>query len=74
VARELRRMATADAQRVMAAIESLADNPRRRGARKLVNQPGWRVRVGVYRILYEVDDRNKRVTVYRAGHRRDVYR
>jgi mRNA interferase RelE/StbE len=34
----------------------------------------YRIRVGDYRILYEVDDPRKRITVYSIGHRRDVYR
>jgi mRNA interferase RelE/StbE len=34
----------------------------------------YRIRVGVYRVLYEVDDRRKRVTIYSVGHRREVYR
>jgi len=53
VVRELGRVPKADANRIIAAIESLAKNPRPRGARKLVEQPGWRVRIGAYRILYQ---------------------
>lgn len=74
VARELRRIPAADAERLINAIETLAKNPRPRGVKKLVQQPGWRVCIGVYRILYEVDDAEKTVTVFRAGHRRKVYR
>lgn len=74
VARELSRVPAADAKRIIAAIESLAKNPRPRSARKLVDQPGWRVRVGAYRILYQVDDDTSAVTVFRAGHRREIYR
>jgi len=74
VVRELSHVPAADAKRLFAAIESLAKNPRPRGARKLVDQPGWRVRVGAYRILYEVEDDSSAVTVFRAGHRREIYR
>jgi len=74
VVRELRGLPERDAERLMKAVDSLAENPRPSHARRLVNRPGWRIRVGVYRILYEVDDRRRVVTVYRAGHRRDVYR
>jgi len=35
---------------------------------------GYRIRVGVYRIIYEVDDAARVVTVYRIRHRREVYR
>lgn len=34
---------------------------------------GWRIRVGDYRVLYRVDDHERRVLIYRIGHRRDVY-
>ena len=74
VARELRRIPATDAERLIKAIEALRKKPRPRGVRKLVNQPGWRIRSGNYRILYEIDDKKKRITVFRAGHRREVYR
>ncbi|MFH0794312.1 MAG: type II toxin-antitoxin system RelE/ParE family toxin [bacterium] len=74
VVKELRRLPVSDAERLIESIECLANNPRPPGARKLVNQPGWRIRIGSYRVLYEINDSNKVVTVYRAGHRREVYR
>jgi mRNA interferase RelE/StbE len=62
-------------QRVRAAIDLLADNPRPPGCTKLTGEddPYW-VRVGVYRIVYEVLDDRLLVHVVRVGHRRDVYR
>ena len=74
VVRELRRIPAAQARRILAAIEALGNNPRPLQATKLVGQPGWRVRVGDYRTLYQVDDGKNLVTVFRAGHRREVYR
>ncbi len=74
VDKELRRIPSADAERLIRAIEGLSRNPRPRSAKKLVNQPGWRVRSGNYRILYEIDDDKKLITVFRAGHRREIYR
>lgn len=62
-------------QRVRAAIDLLADNPRPPGCTKLVGEDDtYRVRVGVYRIVYEVLDDRLLVHVVRVGHRRDVYR
>ena len=61
-------------ERVKSAIGKLADNPRPRGSRKLIGRDGWRVRVGEYRVVYEIDDNNRSVTVLHVGHRRDVYR
>jgi mRNA interferase RelE/StbE len=59
---------------IIAAITALSDNPRPSGAAKLVNRPEWRVRVGNYRVLYQVDDKSKTVTIASISHRRDVYR
>ena len=45
-----------------------------RGCRKLSGREGWRIRVGSYRVVYEIDDELQVVTVLHVGHRRDVYR
>lgn len=55
-------------------IDRLAHNPRPADAKKLTDEPGYSLRVGVYRILYEIDDPAQIVTVYRIKHRREVYR
>jgi mRNA interferase RelE/StbE len=55
-------------------IYALAEEPRPPGCRKLKGDPGWRVRVGDYRIVYEVDDASRTVTVLRVGHRKEIYR
>jgi len=59
------------------AIQSLLTDPRPRQSKKLKGaqaEGAYRVRVGDYRIVYDVDDDLKLVTVYRIGHRREVYR
>jgi mRNA interferase RelE/StbE len=53
---------------------ALARDPRPPGARKLTGRDGYRIRVGDYRVLYEIEDTPRRVRVYRIGHRREVYR
>jgi mRNA interferase RelE/StbE len=61
--------------RVAAALRILADNPRPAGCRKLTGSDrDWRVRVGDYRIVYEIDDENREVRVMRIRHRREAYR
>ncbi len=55
-------------------IDHLAENPRPPDAKKLHGGGGYRVRVGVYRVLYDVDDKAKTVTIYRVKHRKDAYR
>jgi mRNA interferase RelE/StbE len=63
-----------DYQKVRTAIEDLAQTPRPIGCKKLTGRPAWRIRVGVYRIIYEIDDRQQTVTIVNIGHRRDIYR
>ncbi len=64
-----------DQQRVRAAIDLLAEEPRPPGCTKLAGEDSvYRVRIGDYRILYEVIDARLIVQVVRVGHRRDVYR
>ncbi len=61
--------------RIRAAIDLLAENPRPPGCVALQGEPSvFRVRVGDFRILYEVVDRLLLVQVVRIGHRREVYR
>lgn len=60
--------------RVRDGIVSLGQEPRPLGCRKLTGRDGWRIRVGDYRIIYEVDDSQRVVTILHVGHRRDVYR
>lgn len=61
--------------RVRAAIDLLADDPRPPGCVALTGEDSvYRVRVGDYRILYEVMDERLVIHVVRVGHRRDVYR
>lgn len=59
---------------IIAAITALSDNPRPSGATKLVNRLEWRIRVGNYRVLYQIDDKNRSVTITSVSHRRDVYK
>ncbi len=65
----------ADRQRIVARIQSLAADPRPPGAEKLAGYTDQlRVRQENYRIVYGVDDERCEVTVFRIGHRKDVYR
>lgn len=60
-------------RRMQGAIALLAKDPRPPGARALRGRPGFRVRVGDYRIVYTVHDDVLLVVVITVGHRRDVY-
>jgi mRNA interferase RelE/StbE len=59
---------------VSRSILELEQEPRPRGAAKLQDSNYWRIRKGDYRIIYLIDDQNKRITVTRIGHRREIYR
>ncbi len=72
--KELARLPVEDYERVRDAIFKLAHNPRPRGCLKLTGREGWRIRVGRYRVIYEIDDKKCTVTVLHIGLRRDVYR
>jgi mRNA interferase RelE/StbE len=54
-------------------INDLAFNPRPNDAKKLKGNSGYSLRVGVYRVLYDIDDTNRIVTIYRIKHRRNAY-
>ena len=72
--RELAKLPRGIYERIRDSIRSLAQNPRPPGCIKLKGREGWRIRVGDYRLIYEIDDRQQIVTVLHIGHRRDVYR
>ena len=73
-ARELQRIEKADRERLIAAIDRLADNPFAGSALKGELRGLRRIRVGDYRLLYEVQERDLVVLVLRAAHRREAYR
>jgi len=55
-------------------IDTLANDPHPYGAEKLTDKEAYKLRVGVYRVLYTIDDQARLVTIYRIKHRREVYR
>ena len=72
--RQLAKVDRQDRSRIISAVRALADNPRPHGSRKLSGRPAWRIRVGAYRIVYEIHDGRLLVLVVAIGHRKDVYR
>ena len=74
VAKDLRGLPKADVKRVLKRMQALCDDPRGLGSEKLSGQDLYRVRRGVYRIVYAIDDATVVVEVIRVGHRGDVYR
>ena len=65
----------ADRRRLVARIAALGADPRPHGSEKLAGYDNrYRVRQGNYRIVYLIDDVRRDVTIFKVGHRRDVYR
>jgi mRNA interferase RelE/StbE len=60
--------------RIIDSIKSLAANPRPSGCKKLSGRPAWRIRIGAYRVIYEIHDDRLVVLVLSLGDRKDVYR
>lgn len=73
-ARQVKKLPRPARDRVLDAIEDLSEDPRPHSAKKLVGEEtAWRIRVGDYRVIYDIFDSELTVTVVRAGHRREVY-
>jgi len=73
VYKDLKPIPKADVKRILARINALAIDPRAKGCEKLSGQERYRVRQGVYRIIYEIVDDTLIITVVKIGHRREVY-
>ena len=74
--RALRAIPQRDAIRLLTALAMLGDDPYRRDevdVKALTGRSGFRLRVGNYRLIYDVDDGKLIILVIAAGHRRDIY-
>ena len=74
VAKDLRNIPKQDIARILTRIEALREDPRGNGCVKLSAQERYRVRQGVYRIIYEIQDQELVVLVVKVGHRSTIYR
>ena len=73
VRKDLRGIARPAVRRILAAIDQLAEQPRPSASKKLSGLDLYRIRVGNYRIGYEIRDHDLIIVVVKVGHRRDVY-
>lgn len=73
VAKDLRNIPNKDVKRILECIERLRLNPRVEGCIKLSGLERYRVRQGVYRIVYEIQDNELIILVVKVAHRSDVY-
>ena len=73
--KELERLDPAQVNRIFPIIESLAQNPRPTQCKKLSDlQNLWRIRIGDYRLIYHILDKQKMVDIVAIRHRREAYR
>jgi mRNA interferase RelE/StbE len=73
--RDLKRLVAQEFHQIIPVIKALANTPRPPGCRKLVgSRSDYRIRIGDYRVIYEVDDKDNKVRIMRIRHRRDIYR
>jgi mRNA interferase RelE/StbE len=73
-AKELEALPLKDRRRLVTRIRQLSAEPRPTGSEKLTGESLYRVRQGNYRVVYEIHDPSRTVTIFRVAHRRDVYR
>lgn len=72
--KDLRRLPSIEYGRIIFQIKVLAKIQRPHGCRKLTGSKNdWRIRIGDYRVLYEIDDKGKVILIMRVRHRREVY-
>ncbi|MDB5006172.1 MAG: type toxin-antitoxin system RelE/ParE family toxin [Mucilaginibacter sp.] len=61
------------AEPILNAITNLEENPRPQGYKKLTGRPGYRIRIGNYRVIYDIFDTQLIVEIITLGHRKDIY-
>ena len=75
VEKDLAKIPKANVRKIMGKVASLSINPHPPQSLKLENSNiTYRLRVGDYRVIYQIDDHLKQVTIYHIRHRKDVYR
>lgn len=74
VAKDLRSVPRRDVKRILKRIDALAENPRGEGCIKLSGLDRYRIRLSLYRVVYEIIDDRLVITVVRVGHRSSVYK
>ena len=73
-ARQIRRLSKEAQKRLKPHIDALAENPRPHGALKLTGGELYRIRIGAYRVIYEIQDKMLVVLIVKVAHRRESYR
>jgi len=73
--KDLKKLPAKEFWRIISKIKDLANEPRPTGCRKIFgSKSDWRIRIGYYRVIYEIDDREDTVKIMKVRHRRETYR
>ena len=72
--KEIETLPQRDRRRIVGRIQGLSSDPRPPGCEKLSGLDKYRVRQGVYRVVYSVDNEELSILVVKVGHRKEVYR
>ena len=74
VKKDLRSIPKQDVQRILNALECLAEDPLPSNSKPLTGRDAWRVRIGHYRAIYTINEQEIIIEVLKTGHRKSVYR
>jgi mRNA interferase RelE/StbE len=74
VQKSLDKLQKQERYRIYSAALALKEEPRPHNVERLKSAKLWRIREGDYRIVYDIDDANKIITIVKIGHRREIYR
>jgi mRNA interferase RelE/StbE len=74
VQKELKQLPDEITRRILSRLAKLETNPRPADAKKLKGREAWGIRVGDYRVIYEIHNHVLQIIVIAAGHRREIYR
>lgn len=72
--KEFKKLPQRTATRIAKAIYKLAENPRKGNVRPMVGSKAWRLKVGDYRVIYDIHDKKLVILIIKIGHRREIYR
>jgi mRNA interferase RelE/StbE len=72
--KDLAKIPRKDQNRIIKSIEELSRNPRPAQSKKLTGRDAWRIRVGDYRVIYEIYDIRLLILIVVIGHRKDIYK
>ena len=73
--REIKRFDKSTIKKIIDAIELLSENPHPQGSKKLIgSEHSWRIRIGDYRVVYEIFNKTLIIEIVRIGHRKEIYK